>query len=136
MKLVTLLQKFRTFHTQLEQEAEEKKKDSTDFDFLWKAYSPIIIPEKPDPLPEQYSIRITPGARLINLSKHEGLLNQWFDNRLSELRRIYRGSEHHFTRASFDKYCVKKGPTLSVIQSENGRIFGGYTSKDWMNTVK
>ncbi len=27
--------------------------------------------------------------------------------------------------------CLNKGPTLTVIQSENRRIFGGYTSKNW-----
>lgn len=53
---------------------------------------------------------------------------KWFDDKLVELKMIYRGSEHEFTRNSWDQYCLNKGPTLSVIQSENGRIFGGYTS--------
>ncbi len=28
--------------------------------------------------------------------------------------------------------CVNKGPTLSVIQSDNNRVFGGYTSQNWI----
>ena len=56
---------------------------------------------------------------------------QWFDNRLLELKVIYRGSSHQFTRASFDAHCLYKGPTLSLINSENGRLFGGYTSQPW-----
>ena len=54
-----------------------------------------------------------------------------FDEKLSELKMIYRGTEHEFTYKSWKKLCVKKGPTLSVIQVDNGRIFGGYTSKSW-----
>jgi hypothetical protein len=33
-----------------------------------------------------------------------------------------------FTRKSWIDNCLNKGPTLSVIQSENERIFGGFTS--------
>ena len=44
---------------------------------------------------------------------------------------IYRGTDHEFTRKSWDDNCLNKGPTLTVIQSESGRIFGGYTSKNW-----
>ena len=28
--------------------------------------------------------------------------------------------------------CVNKGHTLSVIQSDNNRVFGGYTSQNWI----
>lgn len=38
---------------------------------------------------------------------------------------------HQFTRASFDAHCLYKGPTLSLISSESGRLFGGYTSQHW-----
>ncbi len=65
------------------------------------------------------------------MSKHQALLMKWFDEKLSELKMIYRGTEHEFTRKSWDDLCVNKGPTLSVIQSDNGRIFGGYISISW-----
>jgi hypothetical protein len=59
-------------------------------------------------------------------------LKQWFDNNLKELRILYRGTENSFAKAAFDEKCVNKGPTLSVFQSENGRIFGGFTAKNWI----
>jgi hypothetical protein len=34
-------------------------------------------------------------------------------------------------RAPFLDLCADKGATLSVIQSDNGRVFGGYTSNGW-----
>ncbi len=67
-------------------------------------------------------------TRILNLSIQEDLLNKWFDEKLAELKLIYRGSDHEFTRKSWDDHCLNKGPTLTVIQSDNGRIFGGFTS--------
>ena len=58
---------------------------------------------------------------------------KWFNDKLDELKMIYRGTEHQFTRKSWDDLCLNKGPTLTVIESESGRIFGGYTSKNWIN---
>ena len=64
------------------------------------------------------------------------MLKQWFDNQILELKILYRGTEHSFAYAAFLDNCVNKGPTLSVFQSENGRIFGGYTSKNWIKFDK
>jgi hypothetical protein len=47
------------------------------------------------------------------------------------LRRLYKASEHEFERDPFLDLCADKGATLSVIESENGRVFGDYTSKSW-----
>ncbi len=56
---------------------------------------------------------------------------QCFEDKLVELKMIYRGTEYEFTRQSWEVLCVNKGPTLTVIESENGRIFGGYTKSSW-----
>jgi TLD len=61
---------------------------------------------------------------------------QCFEDKLVELKMIYRGTEHEFTRKSWGDLCQNKGPTLSVIQAENGRIFGGYTSQSWTEPPK
>ena len=44
---------------------------------------------------------------------------------------IYRGSEDGFTAAVFHKKCDQKGPTLIIIKSDKGKIFGGFTDIDW-----
>ena len=75
---------------------------------------------------------MSPGCKLINMAQHEGLLKQWFDHKLGELKILWRASEHSFSKASFEDICVNKGPTLSVIQSDNNRVFGGYTSQNWI----
>ena len=74
---------------------------------------------------------MTPADTLIDLSKHGGLLKNWFDDKLVELKRIYRASEHGFTFKSILDQCGDKTPTLSVLQAENGSRFGVFNTKSW-----
>ena len=57
-------------------------------------------------------------------------LQEWLDYRFG-WKLIYRASEHDYTAKSFHEYCDNKGPTLIVIKSSEGWIFGGYTTKSW-----
>ncbi len=74
---------------------------------------------------------MTPADTLIDLSKHGGLLKNWFDDKLVELKRIYRASEHGFTFKSILDQCGDKTQTLSVLQAENGSRFGVFNTKSW-----
>ncbi len=76
------------------------------------------------------TFKLIPTDGLIDMAKHSELLMKWFDNKLVELKMIYRGTDHEFTTQSFDELCNNKGPTLTVIQSDkNDSIFGGYISR-------
>ena len=44
---------------------------------------------------------------------------------------LWKGSRDGFTASKFHSNCDGKGPTLTVIQSTDGVIFGGYTSLSW-----
>ena len=65
------------------------------------------------------------------------IVNQQYDNKLREWcgdyewKLLYRASEHEYTAESFHEYCDDKGPTLIVIKSSGGWIFGGYTTESW-----
>ena len=86
--------------------------------------------EKPEP--ETQNIEIIPSSgTLIDNKKRLAHLKICFNNKRVTLRRLYKASEHEFERDPFLDLCADKGATLSVIQSENGRVFGGYTSKSW-----
>ncbi len=63
----------------------------------------------------QPSITITNESKLLDVSKHGELLKSWFDGQVLELKKIYSGLGHTFTKASFDQDCLNKGPTLSVV---------------------
>ena len=70
------------------------------------------------------------------------LVNQQYDTKLREWlgsdykwRLLYRASEHGYTAESFHEYCDNKGPTLIVIKSSGGWIFGGYTTQSWWGSI-
>lgn len=44
---------------------------------------------------------------------------------------LYRGSRDGFEAESFHQACDNQGMTLTVIKSEFGNIFGGYTEAEW-----
>ena len=44
---------------------------------------------------------------------------------------LWKGSRDGFAASMFHSKCDGKGPTLTVIQSTDGAIFGGFTSYSW-----
>ena len=66
------------------------------------------------------------------------IVNQQYDNKLKEwlgsdnnMKLLYRASEHGYSAKSFHECCDNQGPTLIVIKSSEGWIFGGYTTQSW-----
>ena len=64
--------------------------------------------------------------------QYDTILREWCGDYKWKL--LYRSSEHDYTGKSFHKYCDDKGPTLIVIKSSGGWIFGGYTTQSWKVT--
>lgn len=44
---------------------------------------------------------------------------------------LYRGSRDGLAAANFHRRCDRKGPTLTLVNSQQGKSFGGYTDVDW-----
>ena len=72
--------------------------------------------------------RLFVGTQIVN-EQYNDILREWVGD--YKWRLIYRTSEHGYTANSFHKYCDDKGPTLIVIKSSEGWIFGGYTTRSW-----
>ena len=70
-----------------------------------------------------------PDTQLVN-QQYDDKLREWLGNDY-KWRLIYRSSEHGYTIESFHECCDDKGPTLIVIKSSGGWIFGGYTTESW-----
>ena len=49
----------------------------------------------------------------------------------NKFKLLFRGSQHGFLSSKFHELCDNHGPTLVIIQSNYGHVFGGYTSKKW-----
>ena len=68
------------------------------------------------------------GTQLVN-NQYDVKLREWLGD--YNWRLIYRASEHGYTAKSFHECCDDKGPTLVIIKSSGGWIFGGYTTQSW-----
>ena len=80
-------------------------------DFFYPIYSPFL------------------KESIINEGYYDDKLREWCGDYKWKL--IYRASEHDYTAESFHEYCDDKKPTLIVIKSRGGWIFGGYTTQSW-----
>ena len=70
-----------------------------------------------------------PDTKLIN-KRYDDKLREWLGSNY-KWRLLYRASEHEYTAQSFHECCDNKGPTLVIIKSSGGWIFGGYTTESW-----
>ena len=59
------------------------------------------------------------------------LLTTWFGGKKFKLQVVYRATRDGFDAAKFHSLVDDQGPTLTVILSTNGFLFGGFTSKSW-----
>ena len=80
-------------------------------DFFYPIYSPFL------------------KESIINEEKYDDKLREWIGDYKWKL--LYRASEHEYTAKSFHEYCDDEGPTLIVVKSSGGWVFGGYTTQSW-----
>ena len=70
-----------------------------------------------------------PNTQLVS-QQYDSILRKWVGD--YKWRLLYRSSEHGYTGESFHECCDHvKGPTLIVIKSSGGWLFGGYTTRSW-----
>jgi BTB/POZ domain-containing protein KCTD9 len=50
-----------------------------------------------------------------------------------KLNLLYKATKDGFRAINFHSRCDNKGPTISVIKSEQGKTFGGFTNLNWHN---
>ncbi len=80
-------------------------------DFFYPIYSPFL------------------KESVISEEKYDDKLREWAGDYKWKL--LYRSSEHYYSGDLFHKCCDNQGPTLIVIKSSGGWIFGGYTTRSW-----
>ncbi len=74
--------------------------------------------------------RLLRGSTILLDTQYDSYLREWLGNDI-KWKLLYRASEHEYTASSFHECCDDKGPTLVVIKSSGGWIFGGYTTQSW-----
>jgi len=61
---------------------------------------------------------------------HDELLNKWIEKEYA-FTLLYRASKHGMSAAEFHKRCDHSSPTIIIVKSSSGYIFGGYTECSW-----
>jgi len=76
------------------------------------------------------------GSTLLS-TEHEEKLIEFIGNDIQQQpwRLIYRASEHGFDAADFHRCCDSFAPTVSIIQTDFGNIFGGFTTIAWSSAT-
>ncbi|CAF1605479.1 unnamed protein product [Rotaria magnacalcarata] len=67
-----------------------------------------------------------PDGTLLQ-SQHKKILNQFYHEISQRWKLIYKGSRDGFHADAFHSRCNNKGATITIIQSNQNYIFGGYT---------
>ena len=79
------------------------------------------------------AVSIFNDSVILSSDQREPLLNWLKENRAITNdgdRLLYRASRNGWAASNFHSCCDNKGPTVTVIRSEN-YIFGGYTDESW-----
>jgi DNA-directed RNA polymerase beta subunit len=58
-------------------------------------------------------------------------LNKFYGNDTQKWNLIYKGTRDGFTIDDFHRCCDSQGPTMTIIESLDNYLFGGYTSISW-----
>ena len=77
-----------------------------------------------------FDLRFLRGSLILLDTQYDNYLRKWLGYNY-DMKLLYRASEHEYTAKSFHECCDDKGPTLIVIKSSGGWIFGGYTTQSW-----
>ena len=90
---------------------------------------------------EDYDDLYSPKKVILNTSidkndiKKQNLLNTWIREKLGHSIKkytlIYKLTKNGSNPSDFHKYCDNKSPTLTIIQTINNEIFGGFTTLNW-----
>jgi hypothetical protein len=52
-----------------------------------------------------------------------------------QLKLLFRASRDGWKAQDFHRCCDKQGPTVTVIRSESGHVFGGVTDVSWSSSI-
>ena len=72
-------------------------------------------------------------SNIIDNDEYDKYLQKW--TRCHKWKLIYTASKYGYTAKSFHEFCDNAKPTLVIIKSDEGYIFGGYTTQTWNGSI-
>ncbi|TNV80005.1 hypothetical protein FGO68_gene17435 [Halteria grandinella] len=74
------------------------------------------------------------NSLIINDEEKSKIIRAYFEQAglaLDQSQLLYRGSLHTFSGPAFHKLCDNKPKTLTIVQSTDGKIVGGFSTQTW-----
>lgn len=75
--------------------------------------------------------KLQADSKLISGNFELDSLNSWLNYPNLKTNLLYRASVDGFTSDVFHSLCDNRGPTLTLIKSNRGKVFGGFTTVSW-----
>jgi hypothetical protein len=104
---------------------------------IWKSLSKrLVLSKDPQPSGNRFLARL---AAVGSAPKLDSQIISEFPDLFARFRThvfylLYRGSRDGFESSAFHRLCDGHPMTLTIILSDNGSIFGGYTPVAWHNS--
>ena len=70
------------------------------------------------------------GTSLLS-KEHQKKLDEFIGKPRRQWNLIYRATQDGFDSKDFASCCAEQGPTITVISSSSGHLFGGFTNQNW-----
>ena len=77
-------------------------------------------------------------SNIIRNVQEKNKLIEWISEKgkINNIKIIYNSKKDGDSAKDFHNKCAYKGPTISLIKSKKGKIFGGFTKCEWINERK
>ncbi|KAF2075719.1 hypothetical protein CYY_002962 [Polysphondylium violaceum] len=68
----------------------------------------------------------------IDFWKYKPMITEWINStKPLQFELLYRASQNENSIQGFHEKCDRQGPTITLIKTTEGDVFGGYNSKSW-----
>ena len=76
---------------------------------------------------------LSSNSKIIkNEKEKEEKIKEWINpNKEINFKLLFRKTRDGSNGTDFHRYCDNKGPTITLIETNKGKIFGGYTPINW-----
>ena len=68
--------------------------------------------------------------------EHDYIRSLFPKQNIKQMNLLYRASENSFSAAEFHKKCDNVGETITLVETEYGKVIGGYTPLAWNSSKK
>ena len=122
-----LLDIMKSLINEIKELKSENKKMKEQIDELTKFK--LEIEEERREKKKYYSLK---DSNILNDPEKIKMISDWINpNKKIIYNQIYKATRDGGTGKNFHSHCDNKGPTLTLINSTNGYIFGGFISISW-----